>query len=163
MPEVLKLMSDLQIEKTIAHMCRYGMKSTDESGGGRVKKPTGFLTNSHVLADQLSKKCMGGHRHIQLVGGRARACQVYPEKLCRSILRGIRNELVNSGIVKPMAGDMLNVSQETHEPEEYSEEYDDDVSGQPLDRNLVRAARSEEMVEFKQHTVYIKVPISECI
>ena len=163
MPEVLKLMSDLQIEKTVAHMCRYGMISTDESGGGRVKKPTGFLTNSNFLADQLSKRCMGGHRHIQLVGGRARACQVYPEKLCRSILRGIRNELVNSGIVKPTAGDMLNVSQENNEADEYSEEYYDDVSGQPLDRTLVRAARSEEMIEFKQHTVYTKVPISECI
>ena len=77
MPEVLKLMSDPQLEKTTAHMCRYGMRSTDESGGGRVKKPTGFLTDSIDLRDQLSKKCMGGHNRIQLLGGRAKACQVY--------------------------------------------------------------------------------------
>ena len=56
MPEVQKSMSGLQLEKTTAHMCRYGMKSTDESGGGRVKKPTGFLTNSEFLRDQLSKR-----------------------------------------------------------------------------------------------------------
>ena len=112
MPEVQKLMSDLQLEKTTAHMCRYGMKSTDESGGGRVKKPTGFLTNSEFLRDQLSKKCMGGHHHIQLLGGRARACQVYPDKLCRAILVGIRNELVNRGKVEVNFKDMLNVSQD---------------------------------------------------
>ena len=80
MKEVLRLMSDLQLEKTTAHMCRYGMRRTDESGGGRVTKPTGFLTNSIYLRDQLSKKCMGGHNHIQLLGGRAKACQVDQEK-----------------------------------------------------------------------------------
>ena len=58
---------------------------------------------------------------------------------------------------------MLNVGQESHETEEYSKEYYDDVSGQPPDRNLVRATRIEEIVEFKQHTVYTKAPSSECI
>ena len=163
MPEVLKLMNDLQLEKTTAHMCRYGMKSADESGGGRVKKPTGFLTNSSFLRDQLGKRCMGGHHHIQLLGGRARACQVYPDKLCRAILVGIRNELVNTGKIKANSMDMLNVSQENLDPEEYFDEYVDDVSGQPLVRELVQSARKEEMVEFEQHGVYTKVPISECI
>ena len=42
MPEMLKLMSDLNVEKSVAHMCRYGMKSADEFGGGHLKKPTDF-------------------------------------------------------------------------------------------------------------------------
>ena len=163
MPEVLKLMNDLNIEKTIAHMCRYGMNSSDESGGGRVKKPTGFLTDSPFLADQLRNKCMGGHKHIQLVGGRARACQVYPEKLCRAILTGIRNEVVNCGTVTAKSGDMLNINQDHYDPAEYMDEYVDDISGQPLIRELVQAARGEEMAEFDQHNVYAKAPISECI
>lgn len=62
-----------------------------------------------------------------------------------------------------MARDMLNVSEESNESNEYSEECYDDRSGQHRDRNLVKAARNEEVVEFKQNTIYTKVPISECI
>ena len=101
MPEMQSLMSDLQIQKTVGHMCRYGMQSKDEHGSGKVKKPTGFLTNSEMLADCPSLKCMGGHRHIQLLGGRARACQEYPDKLCKYILKGIKTELIHSGIITP--------------------------------------------------------------
>ena len=90
LPEMLELMNQLGIQRTVAHMCRYGMKASDSMGSGRVKKPTGFLTNSEFLRDHLSNKCLGGHRHIQLMGGKARACQVYPDKLCRAMLKGIR-------------------------------------------------------------------------
>ena len=76
LPEVQALMNDLGIQKTVGHMCRYGMQSSNEFGPGKVKKPTGFLTNSSLLADCLNHKCLGGHQHVQLVGGRARACQV---------------------------------------------------------------------------------------
>ena len=38
----------------------------------------------------------------------------------------------------------------------------DDMSGQELDPELVKCARSEEMVEVKKHKVYVKVPISQC-
>ena len=58
---------------------------------------------------------------------------------------------------------MLNVSQENMDAEEYLDEYVDDVSGQPLIRELVQSARKEEMVKFEQHGVYTKVPISECV
>ena len=55
---------------------------------------------------------MGGHRHVQLVGGRAKACQIYPQKLCRAMLKGIRNEVVQSGIIAGGHNDMLAVSEE---------------------------------------------------
>ena len=70
---MINLMEELKITKTLAHMCRYGMYSKDKDGLGKVKKPTGFLTNSPSLRDQLGHKCLGGHRHIQLLGGRAQA------------------------------------------------------------------------------------------
>ena len=38
----------------------------------------------------------------------------------------------------------------------------DDVSGNELKRELVEAAREEEMREFDKHKVYEKVPITEC-
>ena len=103
------LMSDLGLEKFNVHMCRFGMKSQDEEGVGLVKKPTGFLANSEHLKDQLSRKCLGGHRHVQLIGGRAKACQVYPEKLVRSICKGIQLELKHNGVLSLVYQDLLNV------------------------------------------------------
>ena len=40
-------------------------------------------------------------------------------------------------------------------------EYWDDMSGQRLDPGLVKEAREEEMMEFRKHGVYIKVPVKE--
>ena len=54
-----ELMNNLGIDKTVAHMCRYGMQSSDEQGSGKVKKPTGFVTNSTMLRDCLGLKCLG--------------------------------------------------------------------------------------------------------
>ena len=71
------------------------MQSSDELGVGKVKKPTGILTNSMFLKDKLENKCLGAHKHIQLVGGKAQACQVNPDKLSSAILSGIRLELAN--------------------------------------------------------------------
>ena len=55
------------------------------------------------------------------------------------------------------------VSAQNDEPEEYIEEYVDDMSGQILDTHLVREARQLEMKKFSEHEVYTKVPISEAI
>ena len=38
----------------------------------------------------------------------------------------------------------------------------DDISGKPLDWNLVKQAREEEMFEVKKHKVYEKVPLTMC-
>ena len=117
---MVKLMETYGLTKTVAHMCRYGMYSKDHNGIGKVKKPTGFLTNSQYLKDLLSSKCLGGHRHIQLVGGKAHACQVHPDKLCRCILKGIRLELVNSGVITSIDNDMMMVSHDDEAPEEFA-------------------------------------------
>ena len=119
MPEMVNLMRELEITKNVAHMCRYGMYSKDANGLGKVKKPTGFITNSSYPADQLGNKCLGGHRHVQLLGGRAQACQIYPDKLCRAMLKGIRLELVHSGVIKADHADMMAISSENWCPEEF--------------------------------------------
>ena len=56
---------------------------------GLVKKPTGFMTSSQFLLRELDKKCAGGYKHVQLVGGRAAAARVYPDMLCEAICRGV--------------------------------------------------------------------------
>ena len=116
-----------------------------------------------MFADCLSHKCLGGHRHVQLVGGRARACQVYPDKLCRYISKGIKAELVHSGIIIGTVTDMILVSAEDNQVNEYVDEYVDDMSGKPLIPSLGKTARGEEMAKFRQHDVYTKVPMSECV
>ena len=134
LPEMMKFMDDLGIEKTVGHMCRFGMKSQDEQGIGLVKKPTGFLINSAFVRDQLERKCLGGHRHVALVGGRAKACQIYPEKLCRAMLTGIKHELVHTGVIHGEDNEMLMVSAENAQCDDYLEQYVDDISGRPLVR-----------------------------
>ena len=41
-------------------------------------------------------------------------------------------------------------------------EFWDDLSGKPLDTEMVLKAREDEMGEFAKHGVYEKVPVSEC-
>ena len=108
---MVKLMEDINIniEKVVGHMCRYGMESKDDQGTGLVKKATGFSTNSPFVRNELVKKCMGGHRHVALMGGRAEAFKNYPNKLCRAMLRGIQSELVHSGMLKGEDSDMRMV------------------------------------------------------
>ena len=100
---------------------------------------------------------------MALVGGRAKACRVNPDGLCRAMLNGIKSELVNSGIIHGEREDMMMVSAEDAQCSEYLDQYIDDISGRPLVTEMVVEAREAEMEKFSQHKVYTKVPISECI
>ena len=88
---------------------------------------------------------------------------MYPDKLCRAMLKGIRDELVHSGIIGSQSDDMLMVNPEDSAWQEYLDEYVDDMTGEPLIRELVVEARGAEMEKFQQHKVYTKRPISECV
>ena len=78
------------VQRVVGDMCRFGMTSQDVNGVGLVKKPTAYLTNSDCIAKELAVKCTKGHSHVQLIGGRASAAEVYPPELCRAILRGLK-------------------------------------------------------------------------
>ena len=62
-----------------------------------VKKPTGFMTNAAGISAELGVKCEGGPKHIQLLNGRARRAEVYPDELCWKILKGLINQLKMDG------------------------------------------------------------------
>ena len=79
------------------------------------------------------------------------------------MLRGIRNKLVQSEIIAGNLNDTLTGSEEKWNGNEYLEEYIDDMSGQHLERDLVRAACKEEMDKLSEHEVYTKRPIAECV
>ena len=48
---------------------------------GLVKEPTGFMTSSKHIANELDNRFDGGHAHVPLMAGRAAAAQVYPNML----------------------------------------------------------------------------------
>ena len=76
-----------------ADLCAHGMVQTDALGEAPVKKPTKFMTNSEAIGAEVGKRCCGGHRHISLVGGRAKAAQKYPKGLCDAVVRGLEKQM----------------------------------------------------------------------
>ena len=87
-----ELIKDPRVFAVETRMCRFGMTSHilgRDGPRGLVKKPTGFMTSSRCIAAQLDARCDGSHTHVHLVCGRASAAQVYPDDLCRAVLRGV--------------------------------------------------------------------------
>ena len=75
-----------------ADQCAYGLvtpSSEDPETMLPALKPTKFLTNSELMAAQLSRRCSKDHVHQPLVGGRCKNAAMYPSKLVRSILKGV--------------------------------------------------------------------------
>ena len=75
---------------TTMHQCMYGLKTTDAEGEGMACTPTKVITNHDTLAEALSRKCNGAHRHVHLVGKAActRAAQ-YPKDMCQEVLKAV--------------------------------------------------------------------------
>ena len=92
---IKELVEDDRTSVAYTHMCRFGMTThVDKKDGerGHVLKPTGFLTSSWAVYQELNKQCQGGHAHVPLEGGRAKHCQVYPPDLCTALNRGIMKQ-----------------------------------------------------------------------
>ena len=76
---VMKLAATEDVIATEFHQCMYGLEAVDQLGSAPAYKPTRILTNHPSLAEALTRRCDGSHRHAQLVGKSAcaRAAQ-YP-------------------------------------------------------------------------------------
>ena len=81
------------VHKVCGDMCMYGMTSRDMWGEAPARKPTAWITNSQCIAEEMAIKCDGSHRHVTLIGGRAKACEVYPTGIIHAILRGLRRQM----------------------------------------------------------------------
>ena len=52
------------------------------------------MTNSPNIGEVLRQvQCTGVHKHEQLVGGKAKLCEVYPDKFVKLLCQGIRKEI----------------------------------------------------------------------
>ena len=179
--EMVRFMNQAGLYMVRGDMCPHGMTSVDEYGTAPVLKPTGWLTNSYFISEEVGQRCTnlyegGQHRHVHLVSGKARAAQIYPVKLCLSILRGLRNQLVDDRLMhKTYIGSVC--CEETNIPSDFNGcswedfndgvepkclgspvdgevQYYDDISGAPLPTELVENAIKEEMAEYAKHEVY---------
>ena len=74
-------------------MCAFGMHQEDGEGIAWVKKPTGFMTNCEGIAQRIQRRCTKDHRHIVFINGRAKAAEIYPDKLCTQILKGLIDQM----------------------------------------------------------------------
>ncbi len=72
------------------HQCMYGLRTKDAQGEASAYKPTTTVTNHEALAESLSRRCTGGHRHAHLVGKTActKAAQ-YPKDMCEAFLKAV--------------------------------------------------------------------------
>ena len=126
-----------------------------------VMKPTGFMTNATGIASQLSEKCNGKHQHLKLLNGRASRAEVYPDKLCFRILRGLMETMKKDRRTHSNGTGVVMAEEESETWSEIAKAWDD-ITGEELDENDVMMARGEEMKEGRKHAVYHKVPIKEC-
>ena len=92
---IRKLWKESGVQAVMADQCEFGLMSEDKWDRAPAKNPTRFLTNSPHVGEALAARCQnarreakGQHRHVQLIQGRARAAQVYPQKLCEAMVRG---------------------------------------------------------------------------
>jgi hypothetical protein len=116
------------------------------------------MTNAIMIAERLNKVCDKTHKHVQLIGGRAKKTQVYPDELCAQVLRGLLDQVRYDGRMRDTAiGCVFAVEEGETEIMFWG-----DTSGEPLDTERVIRARLEEIEELRKRVVYDKVPISMC-
>ena len=57
----------------------------------------GSWTNDGYIAEAVDRRCFGGHDHIQLLNGSAKACEKYIPRLVAAILRDLRQSIRTAG------------------------------------------------------------------
>ena len=182
------LLKEKGVVTATCDQCLYGSEAPD---GSPIKKPTTFMTNAPELAGELEQRCQGrggdcsrkkGGSHAQCRGKVARMAAVYDFKLCRAILVGFRKQLQKDGMCKDGFVGMLEATMEREDVPatlpclmfsakngqvlkvqvSNGETFRDDLIGQELDPELVRAARAKELEYFDGKNVWELRSADEC-
>ena len=129
------------VHTSVLDMCRYGMTAQDAEGEAPVRKSTRLATNSPEVADAMSARCCGGHRHVQLVSGRLAAAAVCPPTCCSEFLKSfemhmrLQDQDRQRGFIREVARRDLCDPSEVEIDIEVGR-YVDDVKGGELDPKL---------------------------
>ncbi len=166
------------VDVITADQCQFGLEVMYGIHNGLpVRKPTGFMSNAPRLLQRLSKRCEGqgsecsrtkGGKHVTAQGRVARDAARYTPKLCRTIIKGMTDELRARGIVKNGEAGLHAVTDDSAAEETircveqgYSGRYRDDITGQVLKDELVHEARQKELEYFHSKGVWTKRPKGE--
>ena len=85
---VSKLLHVEDAERVNFDFCQIGMEITVQDTVLPVKKRTSVVTNSKRLAKALlQRQCPGVHTHADIIGGRIKQCEVYPDAFCELVCR----------------------------------------------------------------------------
>jgi hypothetical protein len=151
------------VMETVADQCMYGL-TTWKKGRGRAaaRKRTRFMTNAECVAEELQRRCDGGHEHQPLVGGRAGHAQEYPRELCRAVCRGLAKQMKMDnrklkpilGLEKGVTGGGEDWAKKQHDKEEETMVAWDDITGMQLDPKMVMEARKKELGYVKDKKVW---------
>ena len=181
-PEMQELLHTPGIFCVKGPMCHWEMppppgRKGDGSVPEYVRKETGWMTNSPLLAKILEQSCsndVGGkpwHRHISLVGWVAHFAARYPPRLVTAVLRGLREQMFASGAVASLEDDLSGpVPEEPDVPEDWKElltegadGFWDDVNGGWLPKAETEKARAEELEWVRKEQVYENRPRQEAV
>ncbi len=166
------------VQRVNADQCQYDNECTfGLQKGLPVKKPTGFMSNAPRLLARLEKKCAGrdgfcsrrkGGQHAKCEGKVAKLAAKYSDALCKAILRGMYDQMRESGIVHDHEVGLHAVTDDGDFEKafkakdlRYTGRYRDDITGQILRDDLVREARAKELEYFKAKGVWLKRPRRE--
>ena len=127
------------------------------------------MTNALQVARALETVCtglggscsrVGGGSHAACSSRIAREAAIYPKELCRAMLKGIRNQLREDGVLKngccgiQAPDDDAEIERQLRGPlQGYSGNFKDDLTGQVLKDEFVRAARAAELAYFHSKKV----------
>ncbi len=178
LPRIDAVLRRTGVERVRGDQCQFGAEiRSGAHRGDPVMKPTGFMTNSPMIARAVGARCGGrdgwcsrskGGRHRLCSGQHAKDAAVYPRSLCRAILRGVRDQLREDNVLKDgcfgvqAPDEDAQVEQNLHgQAQGYSGRYRDDLTGQVLKDKLVHEARTNELEFFHAKNVWLKVPKSE--
>ena len=164
LPRAKHLLGQVWCQRVTLHMCAYGMRSTDAHGDGLVYKPTSLATNSQTVADMVVRRCTGGHRHVHLMAGRARAASAYPVALCDKFIDAALTLRKYQREVQLFAVGAKSLSDDAREdlcdmccPCDNVLEplmYFDSRTGETLDEQCVLKARQDELQVFNEMQVF---------
>ena len=103
------------------------------------------------------------HRHIPLIGGKAKQCEKYPDGLVQAILRGLRKQIKRDHPIGSMSFGPTNEEVDvdlTLAPDDW-ETFSDEISGKALNAKLVHEARAEEIEYARRYKVWEEVPVQQ--
>ena len=104
------------------------------------------------------------HRHVQLINGRAKKAEIYPDGLLHHILKGLKSEMKKKFPLGSLEFGPVNeepmFDSAVLEQEDWST-FVDEVSGKALETSMVKAAREEEIDYAHRYNVWTLAPISE--